>query len=73
MTAAAFGASLHVCGVERVRLLQAIEPFRADPNLSWQEAAPTLEDIFIHLIGTAPDALVARAARGSEPSHLKGD
>ena len=55
MSAAAFGATLHVCGAERGALLAAIAPFRTDPNLQWQEAEPTLEDIFIHLMGMARD------------------
>ena len=36
-------------------LLQAIEPYRADRSIQWQEAEPTLEDIFIHLMGKARD------------------
>jgi ABC-2 type transport system ATP-binding protein len=53
--AAAFGTALHVCGPERDRLLAAIAPFRADDAIVWQEAEPTLEDIFIHLMGKARD------------------
>ncbi|MDP1750844.1 MAG: ATP-binding cassette domain-containing protein [Reyranella sp.] len=53
--AAAFGATLHVCGPDREALKQAIEPYGHDPTIVWQEAAPTLEDIFIHLMGTARD------------------
>lgn len=53
--AAAFGATLHVCGPDREALMRAIEPFGNDPAIVWQEAAPTLEDIFIHLMGTARD------------------
>lgn len=53
--AAAFGATLHVCGPDREALLRAIEPFGKDPALTWQEAEPTLEDVFIHLMGTARD------------------
>jgi ABC-2 type transport system ATP-binding protein len=55
VSAAAFGTTLHVCGAERGTLLTAIAPFRTDPTLQWQEAEPTLEDIFIHLMGTAQD------------------
>ena len=55
VSAAAFGATLHVCGAERGALLAAIAPFRSDPTLQWQEAEPTLEDIFIHLMGMAQD------------------
>ena len=53
--AAAFGTALHVCGPERDRLLAAIAPFRVDDAIVWQEAEPTLEDIFIHLMGKARD------------------
>jgi ABC-2 type transport system ATP-binding protein len=55
VSAAAFGATLHVCGAERGALLAAIAPFRSDATLQWQEAEPTLEDIFIHLMGMAQD------------------
>ncbi|UYN96141.1 MAG: ABC transporter ATP-binding protein [Enhydrobacter sp.] len=53
--AAAFGATLHVCGPDRDALARAIEPHRRDPALVWEEAEPTLEDIFIHLMGRARD------------------
>ncbi|MBI2736906.1 MAG: ABC transporter ATP-binding protein [Rhodospirillales bacterium] len=55
ITAAAFGTTLHVCSPERSAILDAIAPFRGDPDLDWQEAQPTLEDIFIHLMGMARD------------------
>jgi ABC-2 type transport system ATP-binding protein len=53
--AAAFGATLHVCGPDHDALVRAIEPFRHDENLHWEEAEPTLEDVFIHLMGRARD------------------
>src|SRR5690349_19174029 len=53
--AAAFGTTLHVCGPDREALLKAIEPYRADAAIKWEEAEPTLEDIFIHLMGKARD------------------
>jgi ABC-2 type transport system ATP-binding protein len=58
--AAAFGTSLHVCGPDREALLAAIKPWRDDPAphwpaLNWQEAEPTLEDVFIHLMSKARD------------------
>jgi ABC-2 type transport system ATP-binding protein len=53
--AAAFGATLHVCGPDHDALVRAIEPFRQDGNLHWEEAEPTLEDVFIHLMGRARD------------------
>ncbi len=52
--AAAFGTTLHVSGPEREPLLKAIEPYRRD-GIVWIESEPTLEDIFIHLMGQARD------------------
>jgi ABC-2 type transport system ATP-binding protein len=57
VSAAAFGTTLHVCGAERSALVTAIAPFRSDPALRWQEAEPTLEDTFIHLMGMAQDKM----------------
>jgi ABC-2 type transport system ATP-binding protein len=53
--AAAFGATLHVCGPDRAELLKAIEPYRRSTELTWEEAEPTLEDVFIHLMSRARD------------------
>jgi ABC-2 type transport system ATP-binding protein len=53
--AAAFGATLHVCGPDRAALERAIAPFRHEDGLTWREAEPTLEDVFIHLMGRARD------------------
>jgi ABC-2 type transport system ATP-binding protein len=52
--AAAFGATLHVSGTEREPLLRAIDSLRSD-GITWSEAPPTLEDVFIHLMGQARD------------------
>jgi ABC-2 type transport system ATP-binding protein len=52
---AAFGATLHVSSADRGTLEEAISPFRHDPALQWHEAQPTLEDVFIHLMGEARD------------------
>lgn len=52
--AAAFGTSLHVCSTDRDALRSAVQPFRRD-GLVWEEAEPTLEDVFIHLMGQAQD------------------
>jgi ABC-2 type transport system ATP-binding protein len=51
---AVFGPSLHVSSTDPVRLRDAIRPFRDDPRLSWREAPPSLEDVFIHLMAGAP-------------------
>lgn len=52
--AAAFGTTLHVCGPDRAALWAAVEPFRGH-GLHWAEAEPTLEDVFIDLMGRARD------------------
>ncbi|MDH3286297.1 MAG: ABC transporter ATP-binding protein [Betaproteobacteria bacterium] len=51
----AFGNTLHVTGEDEQALERAIEPFRADPALSWRRAETSLEDVFIHLMAGAPD------------------
>ncbi len=57
-TAAAFGATIHVCGRDPAALRAAVAGF---PAVHWAEAAPTLEDVFINLMRTAPDnSVVAR-------------
>ena len=53
--AAAFGPTLHVSGPERQALIKGIEPFRTDKAIAWNEAEPTLEDVFIHLMSKAVD------------------
>ena len=52
---AAFGAALHVGGGDRAALEAAIAPWREGHGLVWQEIAPTLEDVFIHLMVAARD------------------
>ncbi|WP_430420495.1 ABC transporter ATP-binding protein [Phenylobacterium sp.] len=52
-TAAAFGAAIHVSGTERAALEAAIQPYRQDYR--WSEVAPTLEDVFIQLMGRSED------------------
>jgi ABC-2 type transport system ATP-binding protein len=52
--AAAFGVELHVSGPDRSALEAAIAPYRRAP-LEWSEIEPTLEDVFIHLMGQAKD------------------
>lgn len=52
--AAAFGTTLHVCGPDSAALWAAVAPYRGGA-LHWEEAAPTLEDVFIHLMGRARD------------------
>ena len=52
---AVFGPSLHVSSPDGEALRRAIQPFRDDPRLTWREATPSLEDVFIHLITGASD------------------
>ncbi len=52
---APFGVSLHVSGRDVAPLEAAIEPFRARQKLDWEPSAPSLEDVFIDLMGRAKD------------------
>ena len=53
-TVAPFGAALHVSGTDRKALEAAIAPCRKPPY-RWSEVEPTLEDVFIQLMGQAKD------------------
>ncbi len=53
--AAAFGATLHVCGPDAAALEVAIAPYRQARGLGWRKARATLEDVFIHLMGLVRD------------------
>ena len=53
-TVAPFGAALHVSGTDRKALEAAIAPWRRPPY-RWTEVEPTLEDVFIQLMGQAED------------------
>jgi ABC-2 type transport system ATP-binding protein len=57
--AAAFGTSLHVCGPDPAALREAVRPW--DDQVTWHEAAPSLEDVFINLMRTAEDNSVVAA------------
>ena len=50
-----FGNVLHVSGTDAARLEQAIAPYRADPQLSWERSQPGLEDVFIRMMDSAQD------------------
>ncbi len=54
---APFGTSLHVSGRDQAALEAAIAPYRENPALKWERAAPSLEDVFIELMGRAQDRL----------------
>ena len=48
---APFGNSLHVSGRDAATLEAAIAPYRKDTSLHWQRSEPSLEDVFIELMG----------------------
>ncbi len=50
-----FGSTLHVVGTDAAALERAIEPYRNDERYRWQPGSATLEDVFIHLMESAPD------------------
>jgi ABC-2 type transport system ATP-binding protein len=52
---APFGNSLHVAGRDGEALERAIVQFRASPDLQWAVSQPSLEDVFISLMGRAQD------------------
>jgi ABC-2 type transport system ATP-binding protein len=52
---APFGASLHVSGRDPAALEAAIAPYREGSALHWVRSEPSLEDVFIDLMGRAKD------------------
>jgi ABC-2 type transport system ATP-binding protein len=52
---APFGNGLHVSARDRAALEAAIAPYRGDPKLEWEPSEPSLEDVFIDLMGRARD------------------
>jgi ABC-2 type transport system ATP-binding protein len=54
ISAAPFGAAVHVSGEDRPALEAAIAPWRREP-FRWQEVEPTLEDVFIKMMAGAED------------------
>jgi ABC-2 type transport system ATP-binding protein len=53
-TAAAFGTAIHVSGADRAALEAALAPYRGR-GYRWTEVEPTLEDVFIQLMGKSQD------------------
>ncbi|HAX92151.1 MAG TPA: multidrug ABC transporter ATP-binding protein [Rhodospirillaceae bacterium] len=52
---APFGSTLHISGPDRAELESALASYRATPNTVWKEAAPSLEDVFIHTMSQVED------------------
>jgi ABC-2 type transport system ATP-binding protein len=54
LSASAFGAAVHVSGTDRAALEQALAPYHRE-SYHWQEVRPSLEDVFIQLMGRTRD------------------
>ena len=54
LSASAFGASVHVSGTDRDAVQGAIAPYQKPPY-RWTEVSPSLEDVFIQLMGQKAD------------------
>jgi ABC-2 type transport system ATP-binding protein len=52
---APFGTNLHVSGRDEAALGAAIAPYRKQKNFEWERSEPSLEDVFIDLMGKARD------------------
>jgi len=52
---APFGTSLHVSGRDAKKLAAAILPYQKRKDLEWKASEPSLEDVFIDLMGRARD------------------
>jgi ABC-2 type transport system ATP-binding protein len=58
---APFGATLHVSGSDAAALEQALAPLASRAGLTLRRGEPSLEDVFIHLMGGVADNFAAGA------------
>jgi ABC-2 type transport system ATP-binding protein len=65
---APFGNALHVSGTEREALAASLAEFGKRPGVAAREVAPSLEDVFIHLMQGLGDA-----ARPSPPPSPRAE
>ena len=61
---APFGTRLHVSGPDPAALAAALLPFGDRPGLVLSPGQPTLEDVFIHLMGGVRDQYAGPDGRG---------
>jgi ABC-2 type transport system ATP-binding protein len=52
---APFGTSLHVSGRDKAALEASVAPYRGEAKWHWQASEPSLEDVFIDLMGRSTD------------------
>lgn len=64
-TVAPFGDSLHVSGIDKGKLEAALQPYMKQPDLAWQEAEPSFEDVFIRYMADAQDNFKAGDGKGA--------
>jgi ABC-2 type transport system ATP-binding protein len=61
---APFGSALHVSGTDRAALGAAVESAARGPQLAVREVAPSLEDVFIHLMRDVNESARPRSSVG---------
>lgn len=61
---APFGNTLHVSGPDAAALDTTVAGFQDQAGLDWRRGDPTLEDAFIHLMGSVPDNFQKPAGAG---------